>query len=195
MSDQINLIREFRSMTGLGLLEARNALVAANWDMDKAIEHARKNMKVPDVRRTHRETREGLVESYIHVGGKVGVLLEVNCETDFVARNDEFKQFSRNICLQIAASNPTYISKEDVPLSVVEKEKEIAEAQAGDKPPAAIARFVGGKMDRFYSTACLLEQTYVKQPDKTVGEVLNELINKTKENIRIRRFARFAVGS
>jgi elongation factor Ts len=195
MSDQIKQIQEFRRMTGLGLLEAKNALVSANWDSDKAFEHVRKTMSVPDVRRSLRETREGVVESYIHIGGKVGVLLEVNCETDFVARNDEFKQFTRNICLQIAASNPTYISKEEVPHSVVAKEKEIAEAQASDKPPAAVARFVGGKMDRFYSTVCLLEQTYVKQPDKTVGEVLNELISKTKENIRIRRFARFAIGS
>lgn len=191
----LKLIQDLRQITGLGLLEARNALQEANWDIHVAIDILRKKTGIIVDGRAHRETREGLIESYIHVGGKIGVLLEVNTETDFVARNVDFKDFVRNLCLQIAATNPLYVSKEDIPRNVIAEEEIIAESQCGDIPPAARAKFIGGKMERFYSTVCLLEQVYVKNRDKTVHMLLNELIAQTKENIRIRRFVRYQVGT
>ncbi len=196
MSEQTQLIQEFRKVTGLGLLEARNFLKEANWNYDAAIESVHKKLGTIVDGRAHRETRSGVVESYIHVGEQIGVLLEVNCETDFVARNENFRKFVKNICLQIAATNPQYISRDEIPYNVVEEEKRNATERAPSTitSDTARARFVGGMMDRFYGTVCLLDQTYVKQSDKTVKDILNELIAQTKENIRIRRFTRYHIG-
>lgn len=194
MTQQISQVQEFRKLTGLGILEARNALKDANWDFDAAVQALRKRVGILVDARAHRETREGMIESYIHIGGKIGVLLEMNCETDFVARNETFRSTVRDICLQIAATNPEYLSKEDVPADVVAKERDIAEVLAKDKPHAAKARFIGGKMDHFYSSVCLLEQAFVKNTDKTVKQIIEDLIASMKENIRIRRFIRYNVG-
>jgi elongation factor Ts len=136
-----------------------------------------------------------VIESYIHVGGKVGVLIEVNCETDFVARTDEFRAFVKDLCLQIAAANPTYVSRDQVTEAELNAEKEIAVAQVQGKPPAAVQKIVEGKLEKFYSTACLVDQPFVKQAEKSVKEILTEKIAKIGENIQIRRFVRFQLGS
>jgi elongation factor Ts len=136
-----------------------------------------------------------LIESYIHLGGKVGVMIEVNCETDFVARTDEFKTLCRDLCLQIAAANPTYVRREEVPEADLAKEREIASAQVQGKPPAAIQKIIDGKLEKFYSTVCLLDQPFVKQPDKSVKDLITEKIAKIGENIQVRRFVRYQLGA
>jgi len=189
------ILQLFRCVTGLGILDANNALKETDWNIDKAIESVRKRLGIIIDSRSHKETREGVIESYIHVGGKIGVLIEVNCETDFVARNSEFREFVHNLCLQIAATNPRYITKEDVPIEMINTETKIGTAIAGDKPKAAVARIVGGYLERLYSSVCLLEQIYVKNThNETVHDVMNNLIAKMKENIRIRRFTRYQIG-
>jgi len=141
-----------------------------------------------------REAREGVIESYIHLGGKVGVLLELNCETDFVAKNDEFKQLAKDICMHIAAASPLYTTREDVPDEMVDKERSIAEAQAEGKPKAAIDRIVMGKLDKWYSQFCLLEQSFVKNQDQSINDLLTEKIAKMGENIIVNRFHRYQLG-
>lgn len=194
MSDRISQVQELRKLTGIGILDARNALKDANWNFDDAVQAIRKLTGILVDTRAHRETREGIIESYIHVGGKIGVLLEINCETDFVARNETFRKTVRDICMQIAATNPEYLTREDIPADVIAAECTIAESLAKDKPYAAKARFMGGKMDHFYSSVCLMEQAFIKDTDKTINQLISELIASMKENIRIRRFIRYNVG-
>jgi elongation factor Ts len=197
MSETITakMVNDLRGRTGAGLLDCKKALVEANANVEEAITILRKKGAASAAKKADRTTKEGLIESYIHVGGKVGVLIEVNCETDFVARNDNFRAFVKDLCLQIAATSPLYVSRDQVPESDIAKEREIAAAQVQGKPPAAAQKIVDGKLEKFYSTACLVDQSFVKVSEKTVKDVLTEAIAKTGENIQIRRFVRFQLGS
>ena len=189
------MVNDLRIQTGAGLLDCKNALTEANGSVEEAITILRKKGAASAAKKSTRATLQGLIESYIHVGGKVGVLIEVNCETDFVARNDEFRVFVRDLCLQIAAASPQYVSRDQVPEALLNTEREIASAQVQGKPPAAIQKIVEGKLEKFYSTVCLVDQPFVKQPEKTVKEILTEKVAKIGENIQIRRFVRFQLGS
>ena len=189
------MVNELRSATGAGLLDCKKALTEANGNVDEATTILRKKGAASAAKKADRTTKEGLIESYFHVGGKVGVLIEVNCETVFVARNDDFKQLCKDLCLQIAAANPLYVSRDQVPEADIAKEREIAAAQVAGKPPAAVQKIVDGKLDKFYSTICLIDQPFVKLPEKTVKEIVTEKITKIGENIQIRRFTRFQLGA
>jgi len=190
------LIKELRERTGVGIMDCKKALIECNGDIEKAIEYLRKKGIATAQKRGARETKEGQIHAYIHPGGKIGVLVEVNCETDFTARTEDFKNFVKDIAMQIAAQNPIAVKREDIPPEVVEKEKEIYASQAREegKPEKVIERIVEGKLKRFFSEACLLEQPFIKNPDITVQDLLNELIAKTGENIVIRRFVRYQLG-
>jgi elongation factor Ts len=189
------MVGDLREKTGAGLLDCKKALTEANGNVEEAITILRKRGAASAAKKAERATREGLVESYIHVGGKVGVMIEVNCETDFVARNDEFKTLCRDLCLQIAAANPTYVRREEVPEADLAKEREIAMAQAQGKPPAAIQKIIEGKLEKYYSIVCLLDQPFVKVPEKSVKDIITEKIAKIGENIQVRRFVRYQLGA
>ncbi len=189
------MVNDLRGQTGAGLLDCKKALTESNGNVEEAITILRKKGAASAAKKADRMTKEGLIESYIHVGGKVGVMIEVNCETDFVARNDGFKAFVRDLCLQIAAASPLYVSREQVPEADLTKEREIAAAQVQGKPPAAAQKIVDGKLEKYYSTFCLLDQSFVKVPEKSIKDFLTETIAKTGENIQIRRFVRFQLGS
>jgi elongation factor Ts len=188
-------VADLREKTGAGLLDCKKALTEANGNLEEAITILRKKGAASAAKKAERATKEGLVESYIHVGGKVGVLIEVNCETDFVARNDAFRVFVKDLCLQIAAASPSYVSRDQVPEADLAKEREIAAAQVVGKPPAAVQKIVEGKLEKYFSTVCLVDQPFVKLPEKTVKEMLTEQISKIGENIQIRRFIRYQLGS
>jgi elongation factor Ts len=190
------LVKELRDKTGAGIMDCKEALGQADGEMDKAIEFLRKKGLATAQKRAGRATTEGVIESYIHMGGKIGVMVEVNCETDFVAKNDDFKEFARNIAMHIAATNPAGIVPEDVPEEVVRKERAIYREQALEmgKPEAVVDKIVQGKLDKFIKEACLLNQAYVKNPEVTVADYLNEMVGKTGEKISIRRFARYQLG-
>ena len=190
------LVKELREKTGAGIMDCKEALGQADGEMDKAIEFLRKKGLATAQKRAGRATTEGVIESYIHMGGKIGVMVEVNCETDFVAKNDDFKEFARNIAMHIAATNPAGIVPEDVPEEVVRKEQAIYREQALEmgKPEAVVDKIVQGKLDKFIKDCCLLNQAYVKNPEMTVSDYLNEMVGKTGEKITIRRFARYQLG-
>ncbi len=187
-------VAELRAKTGAGLMDCKKALKETDGDFDAAIDILRKKGIATAAKKAGRDASDGLVETYIHTGGKVGVMLEINCETDFVAKNDDFKAFARDICMHIAAASPTCVNREDVPEAEIEKEREIATAQAEGKPPQAIQKIVEGKLNKHYSQVCLMEQPFVKNPDQTIKDLLTEKIATIGENLIIRRFARFAVG-
>lgn len=189
------MVADLREKTGAGLLDCKKALTEANGNVDEAVTLLRKKLGSKLDKLASRATKEGVIESYIHLGGKVGVLIEVNCETDFVARNDGFRAFVKDLCLQIAAASPLYVSREAVPEAEVTKERDIAMAQVQGKPPAAMQKIVEGKLEKHYSTVCLIDQPFVKQPEKTVKDMLADQIAKIGENIQIRRFVRFQLGS
>jgi elongation factor Ts len=189
------MVGDLREKTGAGLLDCKKALTEANGNVEEAITILRKRGAASAAKKAERATREGLVESYIHVGGKVGVMIEVNCETDFVARTDEFKSLCRDLCLQIAAANPVCVRREDVPEADVAKEREIAAAQVQGKPPAALQKIIEGKLEKYYSTICLLDQPFVKQPEKAVKDIITEKVAKIGENIQVRRFVRYQLGA
>ncbi len=189
------MVNDLRVATGAGLLDCKKALTEANGNVEEATTILRKKGAASAAKKADRATKEGLIESYIHVGGKVGVLIEVNCETDFVARNEDFRAFVKDLCLQIAAANPAVVSREEVPEADLAKEREIAAAQVLGKPPAAVQKIVEGKIEKYYSTVCLLDQPFVKQPEKTIKDILTEKITKIGENIQVRRFVRFQLGS
>jgi elongation factor Ts len=189
------MVNELRGATGAGLLDCKKALTEANGSVAEATTILRKKLGSKLDKLSTRTTKEGLIESYIHLGGKVGVLIEVNCETDFVARNDDFRAFVRDLCLQIAAANPLYISRDQVPEADLAKEREIAAAAVAGKPPAVVQKIVDGKLENFFSTVCLIDQPFVKQNDKSIKEFLSAQIAKTGENIIIRRFTRFQLGA
>ena len=189
------MISELREKTGAGLLDVKKALDEAQGNAEQAETILRKKGVASAAKKAGRSTSEGLIHSYIHVGGKVGVLVEVNCETDFVAKTDEFRTFCQDVCLQIAAASPLYVSRDQVPEADLAKEREIAAAQVLGKPPAAVQKIVEGKLEKFFSTICLLDQPFVKLPEKTMKELLTERIAKTGENIQLRRFTRYQLGA
>ncbi len=189
------MVAQLREKTGAGLLDCKKALDEAKGNMEEAETLLRKKGVASAAKKAGRSTSDGLIEAYIHVGGKVGVLVEVNCETDFVAKTDEFKSLCRDICLQIAAASPTYIRREEVPETELAKEREIAVAQVQGKPPAAVQKIVEGKLDKYYSQVCLMDQPFVKQPEKTIKDILTEKISKLGENMQVRRFVRYQLGN
>ena len=195
MEINAKMVGELRESTGAGLMDCKKALVESDGNIDKAVEILRKKGAATAAKKATREASEGLVNSYIHLGGKVGVLIEVNCESDFVAKTDDFKNFVRDIAMHVAATNPVCISREEIDPEIIKKEREIAEGQAEGKPPAAIEKIVEGKINKFLSESCLLEQAYVKNPDQTVQQVLTEKIATMGENMVIKRFARFQIGA
>ena len=190
------MVKELRSLTGAGMMDCKKALVETGGDKKKALILLREKGLASAAKRAGRVAAQGVVDSYIHLGGKVGVLLEVNCETDFVARNEEFKSFVRDICLQVAATNPLYLSREDVPAAVVEEEKEILRKQAlrEGKPEKIVEKIISGRIEKYFQESCLLEQPFVKDDKVTIQELLTENRAKIGENIIIRRFARFEIG-
>jgi elongation factor Ts len=190
-----DLIKELREQTGAGIMDVKEALEEAGGDRDKAIELLRKKGLAKQAKKADRAANEGIIESYIHAGGRIGVLVEVNCETDFVARTDDFKNLVKEIALHIAAANPLYISVEDVPTEVLEKEKEIYKEQAGDKPDDVVEKMLEGKIQKFLEEVCLLSQPFVKDNEKTIGDLLGEATGKMGENIQVRRFARYMLGN
>jgi elongation factor Ts len=190
------MVKELRAKTGAGIMDCKEALGACDGDMDKAVDHLRKKGLATAAKRAGRTLSEGLVQSYIHTGGKLGVMVEINCETDFVARSEDFQEFAKNIAMHIAATNPVGIRAEDVPPEVVAREKEIYRAQALEmgKPEKMLDKIADGKLNKFFKDNCLLDQAYVKNPDITVGDYLNQLIARIGENITIKRFVRYQIG-
>lgn len=190
------LVKQLRERTGAGMMDCKKVLTEADGDMEKAAELLREKGLAKAAKKASRVAAEGIVESYIHGEGRIGVLVEVNSETDFAAKNEEFKAFVKDICMQIAASKPEYIRREEVPTEILEKEKEILRAQALNegKPEKIVDKMVEGRVEKYYKEVCLLEQPFVKDPDKTVQDLLTEKIAKIGENINIRRFARFERG-
>jgi elongation factor Ts len=190
----VDAIKRLRDKTSAGVGACQKALKEANGDVDKAVEILRKQGASLASKKAGREAKDGRIESYIHQGGKIGVLIEVNCESDFVARNDDFKAFVRDLAMQVAASNPIYVKKDDVPPEAVEKEKEIIKAQIKDKPVSAIEKITEGKLAKFYEDACLVEQPFIKDSSMKVKDLLTSMVAKIGENIVIRRFVRYQVG-
>jgi len=196
MDISMELIKDLRQRTGAGVVDCKSALTESKGDIEKAIDYLRRKGLATAAKKAGRIASDGLVSSYIHAGGKIGVLVEVNCETDFVAKTEDFQTFVKNIAMQIAAANPQYVRREEISKEVLDKEREIYRAQAMEskKPEKVIDKIVEGKLERFFSEVCLLEQTYIKDGDLTVKEVLDALIGKIGENIQIRRFTRFQLG-
>ncbi|WP_018132530.1 translation elongation factor Ts [Effusibacillus pohliae] len=196
MAITANDVKVLRERTGAGMMDCKKALADANGDMEKAIELLRERGLAAAAKKAGRIAAEGIVDSYIHMGGKIGVLVEVNCETDFVAKTDEFRTFVKDVAMHIAAAKPLYVSREEVPAEVVEKEKEILRAQTLNegKPENIVDKIVEGRIDKFFKDVCLLEQPFVKNPDQTIQELLNEKIAKIGEKISIRRFVRYEMG-
>jgi len=189
-------VMELRGRTGAGMMDCKKALTATDGDMEKAIDFLREKGLAAAAKKQSRIAAEGIVDSYIHMGGKVGVLLEVNCETDFVAKTDDFKELVHDIALQIAASAPEYVSRDEVRTDHLDHEKEILAAQARNegKPEKIIEKMVGGRVAKFYKEVCLLEQPFVKNPDMTIEQLINEKIAKIGEKISVRRFVRYKMG-
>ena len=196
MEISASLVKELREKTGVGIMDCKNALNESDGDIEKAVDILRKKGIATAKKRGGRATSEGQVQSYIHAGGKIGVLVEINCETDFSAKTDDFSDFVKNIAMHIAATNPMAIDRESIPGEILDKEKDIyfTQARESGKPEKVLDKIVEGKMKKFYSEACLLEQQYVKNPDITIQDLLNEMIAKTGENIVIKRFARYQLG-
>ena len=188
------LVKQLREKTNAGMMDCKRALAEAEGDLAKAETILRTKGIASASKKTSRATKEGIVASYIHLQGKVGVLVEVNCETDFVAKNENFRGFVKDITLHIAAAHPLYVSREDVPGKLIEAEREIYKAQVKGKPANVTEKIVDGKLDKFYSTVCLLEQGFIKNPDVTIKDLLNGKIAELGENIVIRRFTRYLVG-
>jgi elongation factor Ts len=189
-------VKELRQKTGAGIMDCKEALTECDGDIEKAVDFLRKKGMATALKRAGRGTSEGTVQSYIHMGGKIGVLVEVNCESDFVAKNDDFVNFSKNIAMHIAATNPDGILPEDVPEEVINREKEVYREQALEmgKPEKMIDKIVDGKLKKYYKESCLMNQPYVRDPNITIADLLNEVIVKIGENIKIKRFARFQIG-
>lgn len=197
MTISADKVKALRERTGVGIMDCKSALTETDGDIDKAVELLRKMGVASAEKRAGRETDEGLVEAYIHAGSQLGVLVEINCETDFVAKTDDFKNFARDIAMQVAATGPRVVSREDFPQGEIDKEVEIYKTQANNegKPENIIERFVQGKLKKFYQENALMEQSYIKDPSKNIKELLAEVITKTGENINIRKFVRYQLGS
>ena len=196
MAITAEMVKDLRAKTNAGMMDCKKALTESGGDFEKAVEYLRKKGLATAAKRAGRATNQGVVHSYIHAGGRLGVLVEVNCETDFVARNDQFQQFANDVAMQVAAASPLAVEIEELDLKVVDKEREIYRQQALDsgKPEKVVDKIVEGKIKKFYSEVCLMEQPFIKDPDKTVRDVLNETIAAIGENISVRRFARFQLG-
>jgi elongation factor Ts len=191
------MVKELREKSGAGIMDCKSALAECDGDLEKAVDFLRKKGIATAAKRAGRATSEGTIQSYIHMGGKIGVMVEVNCETDFVAKTDDFNAFAKNIAMHIAATNPVGIVPEDVPTAVIEREREIYRAQVLEmgKPQQMVEKIAEGKLSKFFKENCLMNQQYVKEPDKTIADYLNEVIAKTGEKITIKRFARFQIGT
>lgn len=189
-------VKELRERTGAGMMDCKKALTEANGDMEKAIEILREKGLAAAAKKAGRLAAEGIVDAYIHGNGRIGVLVEVNCETDFVANNEEFREFVRDVAMQIAAAKPEYVSREEIPAEVIEKEREIYRHQALNegKPEKVVEKMVEGRLEKFFQEVCLLDQPFIKDSDKTIKQLLTEKIARIGENITIRRFARFERG-
>jgi elongation factor Ts len=196
MASLSDLVKELREKTGAGILDCQKALSENGNSIDKAIDYLRQKGLAAAQKKAGRETNQGLVHAYIHAGGKIGVLIEVNCETDFVARNEQFKAFVNDLALQVAASNPSCVRREEIPADVVAKERSIYEGQAKElgKPPAAWPKIIDGKLEKFYQENCLLEQGFIKDPSVTIKDLLAQQIGKIGENMNVRRFTRYQLG-
>ncbi len=198
MASQAQLVKELRDRTGAGMMDCKAALQACQDDLERAIEHLRKKGLADAQKRAHREAKEGVVASYIHPGAKLGVLVEVACETDFVARTDAFQELVKDLAMQVAAANPTWVSRDEVPPAVLDKEREIYRGQMADqkKPPQVLDKIVEGKLEKFISEQCLLEQPFIKDASgKTkVKDVVDQVNAKTQERVVVKRFARFQIG-
>lgn len=190
------LVKELRAKTGAGILDCQKALQENENDIEKAIDHLRQKGLAAAQKKAGRETKEGLISAYIHAGGKIGVLLEVNCETDFVARNEEFQAFVKDLALQVAAASPSYVRREDVPTETLEREKSIYLGQVKDmgKPEAAWEKIIQGKLEKFYQEQCLIEQTFIKDQSVTIKDLVAQKVAKIGENISINRFTRYQLG-
>ncbi len=198
MATTAERVRELRDQTGAGVMDCKEALAASGDDLEKAVDYLRKKGRASAAKRAHREAREGTVGAYVHPGSKMGVLIEVNCETDFVARTDQFQELVKGLAMQVAAANPSYVAREDVPAEVIQREKEIYREQLADqkKPPQVLDKIVEGKLGKFYEEACLLDQAYIRDSSgKTrVKDLVNEVSAKTGEKVAVRRFVRYQVG-
>jgi elongation factor Ts len=190
------MVKELREATAAGILDCRTALEISEGDFTKAVDYLREKGLAKAAKRMSREAKDGLVTAYIHAGGRIGVLVEVNCETDFVARTDEFKTLVNNIAMQIAAMSPHYVSREDIPESVLAHEREVFRAQALEegKPEQVVDRIVEGRIEKYYKEVCLLEQTFIRDEERTVDDILKDAITRTGENMIVRRFVRFELG-
>jgi elongation factor Ts len=190
------LVRSLREKTGCGMMDCKTALKEVDGDIDKANEILRKKGLAKAAKKSDRVAAQGIIDAYIHMGGKIGVLLEINCETDFVARNIEFQAFAKDVAMQIAAMNPQFICREDVPQEIIDHEKDILKSQtaAEGKPEAALEKIVSGKLEKFFSEVCLMEQPFIKDQKKTIKDLLTELVAKIGENIVVRRFTRYQLG-
>lgn len=196
MSIDAQVVKSLRERTGAGMMDCKKALLETNGDLEKAVDHLRKTGIAKAEKKGQRSTKEGLVFSYIHQGGKLGVLLEINCETDFVAKTEGFNELAQNISMQIAATNPASISREDMDPSILDREKNIFTEQAKDsgKPENIVEKMVEGRVEKFYAESCLLEQQYIKDSERKVSDLLTEAVSTLGENIVISRFVRFAIG-
>ncbi|MCH6544619.1 MAG: translation elongation factor Ts [Deltaproteobacteria bacterium] len=190
------LVRELREKTGAGMMDCKKALLESAGDMEKAVDYLRQKGLALASRKEGRAAAEGLVGSYIHGGGRIGVLVELNCETDFVARTPEFQDLLKDVAMQIAAANPRYIRREDVPEDELEREHQIYHQQAieSGKPEKLVGKIVDGKMERFYSEVCLLEQEFIKDPDRQVGDLIKDAVSRLGENVQVKRFTRYHIG-
>jgi len=190
------MVKELRERTNVGMMDCKKALQDASGDMEKAVDLLRQKGLARAMKRASREAADGLIHSYIHSGGKIGVLVEVNCETDFAAKSEDFGEFVRNVALQIAATNPLGVNPEEIPRDIVERERAIflAQAQESGKPQSIFEKIVDGKMRKFYEENSLMQQKYIRDPDKTIQDYLNELIAKIGEKIQVRRFCRYQLG-
>ncbi|MDP9132563.1 MAG: translation elongation factor Ts [Nitrospirota bacterium] len=196
MASLSDLVKELREKTGAGILDCQKALSESGNSIDKAIDYLRQKGLAAAQKKAGRETNQGLVHAYIHAGGKIGVLIEVNCETDFVARNEQFKAFVNDLALQVAASSPSYVRRDEISADIVTKERSIYEGQAKEmgKPPAAWPKIIDGKLEKFYQENCLLEQAFIKEPSVTIKDLLAQQIAKIGENMNVRRFTRYQLG-
>jgi elongation factor Ts len=192
-----SMVKELREKSGAGMMDCKAALTECGGDLEKAVDFLRKKGIATAAKRAGRATSEGTIQSYIHMGGKIGVMVEINCETDFVAKTDDFKEFAKNIAMHVAATSPVGIVQEDVPQEVIDREREIYRAQVLEmgKPEQMVDKIAEGKLNKFFKENCLMNQQYVKEPDKSIADYLNEVIAKTGEKITIKRFARFQIGA
>ena len=196
MSIDAKLVKALRDRTGAGMMDCKKALISSNGDLDNAIDFLRKSGIAKAEKKGLRETKEGLVYSYIHSGGRLGVLVELNCETDFVANTDGFKELAHNISMQVAATNPVSLDRDSIDKNIILREKDIflEQAKKEGKPEAIIEKMVEGRINKFYQESCLMEQTYIKDPDKKVNDLLTEIISTLGENITVKKFVRFSIG-